>query len=255
MKDRVVVITGASSGIGAHLAETVASRGGKPVLVARRGSELAAVASKCGPNALAVVADVTKRGDVERARDQAIEHFGHVDAWVNNAARAITRKTSELTDADVDEMMLVNVKSALYGIQAVLPHFRQRGKGHIVNVSTMIARVPFAPMRSAYCAAKAALNSLTATLRVELRTSDPGISVSTVLPGVVATDLGLNALHGGPDNRALPNPQKVEEVAAVIADLLEHPRAEVYTRPGAREIVAGYYAAEDMGEIEGRFGR
>src|SRR5262249_2379409 len=156
MKDRVVVITGASSGIGAHLAEVVASRGGKPVLVARRGSELAAVASRCGPSALAVVGDVTKRSEVERARDQAIEHLGHADAWVNNAGRAITRNPSELTDGDIDEMMLVNLKSALYGIQAVLPHFRKLGKGHIVNVSSMIARVPFAPIRSAYCAAKAA---------------------------------------------------------------------------------------------------
>jgi short-subunit dehydrogenase len=245
MKDRVVVITGASGGIGAVLAEVVAKRGGRPVLVARRAKELGDVASRCGENSLAVVADMTRKGDVNRVRDAAIARFGHIDAWVNNAGRAISRNVSELTDEDIDEMILVNVKSALYGIQSVLPHFKERGQGHIVNISTMLARVPFAPIRSAYCASKAALNSLTANLRGELRATHPNIHVTTVSPGVVATDLGKNALHGGVDNRDLPNAQSVDEVAAVIADVLEKPRAEVYTRPGAREIVVKYFSAEE----------
>jgi NAD(P)-dependent dehydrogenase (short-subunit alcohol dehydrogenase family) len=105
-------------------------------------------------------------------------------------------------------------------------------------------------MRSAYSAAKHALMSLTANMRVDLRVDFPDIQVSSVLPGVVATDFGLSARHGGPDSRQLPFAQPVEEVAAIIAELIEHPRAEVYTRPIYQQQVAAYYAAEDIATIE-----
>jgi NADP-dependent 3-hydroxy acid dehydrogenase YdfG len=250
MPDRVVVITGASSGIGAALAELLGARGARVVLVARREKELHEVAARSGPEALPIVADVTRREEVARAMDAALDRFGQVDVWVNNAGRGITRPVSELTDEDVDEMIAVNVKSALYGMQVVLPHFRERGRGHVINVSSMLGRVPFAPARSAYSAAKHALNALTANLRMELRESLPGIAVSSVLPGVVATDFGRTARHGGPDSRQFPGAQSAEEVARVIADVIERPRADVYTRPEARELVARYYAAEDLGEVE-----
>ena len=173
-----------------------------------------------------------------------------MDVWVNNAGRGITKPVSALTDADFDEMMLVNVKSALYGMQAVLPHFQGRGRGHIINLSSMLGRVPYVAVRSAYCAAKHALNALTANLRMELREHWPDIHVSTVSPGVVATEFGVHALGGGFDSRQMPNAQSVEEVAQVIADLIEHPQADVYTRPGMRDWVVSYYAAEDMGAAE-----
>jgi NAD(P)-dependent dehydrogenase (short-subunit alcohol dehydrogenase family) len=250
MRDRVVVITGASGGIGAALAERVARDGGHPVLVARRQAELEAVAARCGDRALVVVADVTRREDVRRVLDQALERFGHVDAWVNNAGRGITRPVSQLTDEDVDEMIRVNLKSALYGMQAVLPHFQAGGRGHIINVSSMLGRVPNVHVRSAYNAAKHALNALTANLRMELRESHPGIHVSTVSPGVVATEFGVHALHGGRDSRQIPFAQPVTEVADVIADLIEHPRADVYTRPEFQKRVVAYFAAEDMAAVE-----
>jgi NADP-dependent 3-hydroxy acid dehydrogenase YdfG len=255
MKDRVVVITGASSGIGANLAEVVAKRGGKPVLVARREKELVEVATRCGGKdaALVVVADVTKRADVEAARDTAIKRFGHIDVWVNNAGRGISRNPSELTDQDIDDMMLVNVKSALYGMQAVLSHFKERKKGHIINVSSMLGRVPFAPIRSAYSASKHALNALTANMRMEVKATHPDIHVSSVHPGVVATDFGTNSMHGGMDSRKLPNAQPVEEVGNVIADLIENPRADIYTRPGAQQMIASYFSAEDMATAEAGF--
>jgi len=250
MKDQVIVITGASGGIGAALARLAGGRGARVVLAARRAQELGQVAAQSGADAVAVVADVTRRAEVERVLDAALTGFGHVDVWVNNAGRGITRPVSALSDADLDEMMLVNVKSALYGMQAVLPHFQARGRGHIVNVSSMLGRVPFVAARSAYNAAKHALNALTANLRMELREHWPGIHVSTVSPGVVATEFGVHALGGGLDSRQMPNAQPVEEVAQVIADLIEHPRADVYTRPGMREWVVSYFAAEDMGAAE-----
>ena len=169
---------------------------------------------------------------------------------MNNAGRGISRLVSQLTDDDIDDMMLVNVKSALYGMQAVLPHFRERGTGHILNVSSMLGRMPLAPIRSAYAASKASLNMLTASLRMELAEKFPGIHVTTVHPGVVATEFGLNALHGGMDSRKFPGSQTAEEVAQVILDVLATPRADVYTRPGAAQMVVGYYGAADMGSAE-----
>ena len=147
-------------------------------------------------------------------------------------------------------MMLVNTKSALYGMQAVLPHFKERKRGHVINVSSMLGRIPLASFRSMYCASKHALNALTASLRMELRAPFPEIHVSTVSPGVVATEFGLNGRHGGADSRGAPGAQSAEEVAAVIVDVIDRPRADAYTRSGAREMVAAYYAAEDMGAAE-----
>jgi NADP-dependent 3-hydroxy acid dehydrogenase YdfG len=250
MQDQVIVITGASSGIGAALGQLVGSLGARPVLLARRDAELREVASRSGPHAHAIVTDVTRREAVASAFEQAVARFGQVDVWVNNAGRGISRRVSELTDDDLDEMLRVNLKSALYGMQTVLPHFRVRGRGHIINVSSVLGRMPFAPFRSAYSAAKAALNSLTANLRMELRADFPGIHVSTVHPGVVTTDFGKNALHGGVDSRRLPGAQSAEEVAEVIAGVIRQPRADVYTRPGAQAMVGDYYTAPDMGQRE-----
>ena len=254
MSHRVVVITGASAGIGAALAEIVSARGACVVLAARREEKLAEIARKCDGETLVVAADVTKRTQVDRVRDEALARFGHIDVWVNNAGRGISRQVSELTDDDLDEMITVNVKSALYGMQTVLKHFGERGSGQIINVSSLLGRVPFVPIRSAYSASKHALNALSANLRMELRTTMPKVMVTVVHPGVVQTDFGRSALHGGFDSRTLPNSQTAEEVAKVIADAIDTPRADVYTREGARQMVAGYFGAEDMAAAEAAFG-
>ena len=240
MTDRVIVITGASSGIGAAAAEQLAARGDAVVLVARRERELLEVAARCGEHALPVVADVTSREQVQRVVREAIARFGHVDVWVNNAGRGISRSVSELTDDDVDEMMRVNVKSALYGMQEILPHFLERASGQIVNVSSMLGRVPAATFRSAYNGAKAFLNAITANLRDELRESHPGIQVSLVSPGVVATDFGTSAKYGGPDSRALPMSQPVEEAAIVIVRVIDTRAPDMYTRAGMRQYAIDY---------------
>ena len=237
---KVVVITGASSGIGAALGELLASQGYRVVLVARREPELQAVAARCAADkALVVVADVTKREDVKRTVATTLEKFGQIDVWVNNAGRGISRMPSQLTDDDMDDMMTVNVKSAMYGVQEVLPHFKERNAGHVINISSLLGRIVF-PLRSAYCGAKHFLNALTESLRLELQSSHPGIAVSLVSPGVVHTDFGLNAKHGGPDSRSMPG-QSAEEVAAIIAKTIETRKPDVYTPPNGHAIVTKYY--------------
>lgn len=241
LQGKVVVITGASDGIGAELATLCSARGARVVLTARRQPQLEAVARTC-TDALVVAADVTDRRHVEDVMTRAKARYGQVDVWVNNAGRGITQSALSLTDDDFDEMMRVNVKSALYGMQVAAAHFIERREGQIVNVSSMLSRVPFAPGRSAYSAAKHALNSLTANVRDELKALAPSVRVTLVLPGVVATQFGLNARGGGPDSRALPNAQPVREVAEVIAGSIEQPVDEVYTRPSFMGQVVDYFS-------------
>ena len=235
------MITGASAGIGAALAERLCRDGMRVAIVARREEELRQVSARCDGRALPIIADVTNRDTVADVVDQVIEHFGHIDVWVNNVGRGISRIATEITDDDIDEMMRINVKSALYGMQEVLPHFRERGEGHIINVSSMLGRMPTVPMRSAYSASKHFLNALTANFRDTVRATHPGIQVSLVSPGVVATDFGLNAVHGGPDSRTFPHAQSAEDVAEIIAGVILSRDADVYTVPGGREAVVQYY--------------
>lgn len=241
-QNKVVVITGASSGIGAALAQLLGARGMSIVLVARRKAELETVAAQCGPNALVAVADVSVRSDVKRVVAQTLDRFGRIDVWVNNAGRGITRAPSQLTDEDIDEMMKVNVKSVLYGAQEVLPHFKERGDGQVINISSMLGRMPFAVPRSAYVGAKHFMNALTAMLRTEIQQTHPDIQISLVSPGVVHTDFGNSAIHGGPDSRSFPEGQSAEDVAEVIAGVIESRAPDVYTRAGARQRVLDYFA-------------
>ena len=115
MDKKVIVITGASSGIGAALARLFGSQGHSLVLAARREERLKEIAREFGSRALPVVTDVTKRKDVERLRDMALKEFGHIDVWVNDAGRGVTKTVMELTDGELDEMLNVNFKSVFYG--------------------------------------------------------------------------------------------------------------------------------------------
>jgi len=249
---KVIVITGASGGIGAALAQRVARDGHAVVLAARRERELKAVAATCGERAFPVVADVTQRTIVNNLRDAAIRRFGVVDVWVNNAGRGITKKVLELTEEDLDAMVTVNVKSALYGMQAIVPHFQDRGQGHLINVSSFLGRVPLVTFRSAYNAAKAALNSLTANLRMDLRATHPHIHVSLVMPGVVTTEFAKNALGTPVPSVAAPatNAQSPEQVADRIAELIANPVPEIYTNPAHPGFARAYY--QDVAAFEAK---
>ena len=250
---RVVVITGASAGIGAAIATELGRRGDNLVLAARTGEALQRIAASIPSPTHVVVADVTRRGDVERLRDEAVAAFGHVDVWINNAGRGILRPVLELTDEDVDEMIAVNVKAALYGMQVISPHFIERRRGHIINISSFLGRVPIASPRSAYSAAKAALNSLTANVRVDLQRTHPDIHVSVVMPGLVTTEFATHARGSTgpipPGATGSPmKPQTAAEVATVVADLIDRPVAEVYTNPASAAVATRYF--EDVARFE-----
>jgi NAD(P)-dependent dehydrogenase (short-subunit alcohol dehydrogenase family) len=245
MADKVTVITGASSGIGATLAEHLGRDGHRLVLAARREKELKEVAEKTGSKALPVVTDVTRREDIERLRDAALKEFGQIDVWVNNAGRGIAKEVVELTEEDLDAMLNVNLRSVFYAIQAVVPYFQGRGEGHMINISSFLGRVPIVSSRSAYNAAKAALIFLTANLRMNLQVTHPGVHVSTVMPGTTATDFAKNALGAKspmPSRTGGPiQVQTAQEVATVIASLIDTPVPEIYTSPSLPDLARNYY--------------
>jgi len=245
MDNKVIVITGASDGIGASFARFAASKGHRVVLAARRLKELEEVASACGNGAVAHVADVTRRAEVDRLREVAIKRCGHVDIWINNVGRGIVRQVLDLTDDDVDEIVNINLKSAIYGMQTIVPHFKERGTGQIINISSFLGRVPFASVRSIYSACKAALNSLTANLRMDLQPQYPEIRVSLVMPGMVSTAFHKNAVgfnsEWKPPSGNMPAPQTAEQVAEAIYSVIENPRAEIFTNPEHEPLAKGYF--------------
>jgi NADP-dependent 3-hydroxy acid dehydrogenase YdfG len=244
---KVVAVTGASSGIGAVLSKELAHRGYRVALLARRKEQLEEVAAACGNPDLVhvVVADVTSRVAVKDAIASILSRWGRIDVWVNNAGRGVSKPVSQLTDEDLTDMMTVNVNSALYGMQEVLPTFTSQKAGQIVNVSSLLGRhAALAPkgIRSAYSGAKHFLNALTDSLREELKADQPYITVTTVSPGVVATEFGLNAK--GPDSRANPTAQDPKEVALVIIQSIEEGGTEYYTRPEYKTMIDGVFAAK-----------
>jgi NAD(P)-dependent dehydrogenase (short-subunit alcohol dehydrogenase family) len=237
---RVVVVTGASGGVGAAAAVELARRGASVVLAARRAAQLEEIRAQCGDRALGVVADVTRRADVQHVYDRALATFGRIDVWINNVGRGQSRPVLELTEEDVDTMLVDNLKSVLYGMQVVTPYFQARGTGAIVNVSTLVARVKFPLPVGSYAAAKAAMSRLSEELRGELSQSHPGVRIVVVYPGVIATDFGQNALGSKGDSRKIPGAQSAEEVAHVVCEAALQGRGDVYTLPNAATLVREY---------------
>lgn len=186
--DKVVIVTGASSGIGADVAKRFAAESAKVVLVGRNESNLAAVRAELQPNteALIVIADVCDGGDSIIAK--TLERFGRIDILVNNAG-ILLAGTIETTDiADFDRVMDVNLRSVFQLTQKAIPSVRMT-KGNIVNVSSVAGTNSF-PNALAYCVSKAALNQFTMCTALELA---PTIRVNSVNPGTIQTNIHLRS--------------------------------------------------------------
>ena len=188
-RDRTVLITGASSGIGRETALAFAAAGANVVLVARRAqllSKLAAECRKLGATALVAAADVSSRDKVAAAFRKAVKRFGGVDIVINNAGVLVPAKVEDLQAADLQRMLDVNLIGALHVMQEAIKVMRRQGRGHIVNISSLAGRRGFTPL-GGYCATKFGLVGLTEALRTELL--GERIHVSLVMPGVVDTPM------------------------------------------------------------------
>lgn len=195
--DRVVWITGASSGIGAALATRLAEKGSSLVLSARRLDVLQDVAEQCreagASDVLVLPLDIARHDTMESAARQVFSHYGRVDMLINNAGIS---QRSLCVDTDFSvyrQMMEVNVLGQIALTLAVLPAMIERGTGHMVATASVAGKVG-APMRTGYCAAKHAVMGFFDALRCEVAAD--GIKVTTIVPGFIRTDVGKSALKG-----------------------------------------------------------
>jgi NADP-dependent 3-hydroxy acid dehydrogenase YdfG len=185
IKDKVIVITGASSGLGASAAKKLISLGAKVVLSARREDRLQQLVSELGENAIYQVTDVSKRNDLDRLVAKAIAEFGHIDVFWNNAGIMPLSFFDEGLVDEWDEMIDINIKGVLYGINAVLPHMLERKEGHILATSS-IAGIRTNPGIGVYCGTKYAVRAIMDTLRQEVAEY---IKVTTIYPGATKSEL------------------------------------------------------------------
>ena len=190
--NKVIVITGASDGIGAELARQLAADKPKLVLAARRCDALAAVACQCesaGAQTLCVVTDVSVEADCRALIVATVEKFGRIDALVNNAGVSMHANFDEITDTSVYEnLMRINLMGSIWPTHAALPHLKS-GKGLVVAVASLAGLIGV-PGRTTYCASKFAQTGFFEALRIELQPH--GVDVCIVYPGVVATEIRRN---------------------------------------------------------------
>jgi NAD(P)-dependent dehydrogenase (short-subunit alcohol dehydrogenase family) len=187
---KVVLVTGASEGIGAATARLLGARGAKVALAARSLDKLNSLADEFD-DSLAVQADMTRPESITAMVDATIEHYGRIDILVNNAGRALRARVADIKIADFQALVELNVYGPLLAMQAVIPHMRRQGGGSIVNISSNVSKMAI-PTIGAYAATKYALNGLTLTARNEL--ADDGIVVTLMHPGQTATNFGKNAM-------------------------------------------------------------
>ncbi|HEY3287342.1 MAG TPA: SDR family oxidoreductase [Gemmatimonadaceae bacterium] len=215
-RDQVVVLTGASLGIGAETARVLAAHGARLVLCGRDVQRLDHVAAACrkeGAEVEDVIVDVTVEAECRALIDRAVSRFGRVDTLVCNAGQAMWARAEEVQDSSVYERLLrVNYLGAVYCALAALPHLRAT-RGRLVVVSSLAGKTGV-PMRSGYAAAKAALNGFFDSLRIELMGS--GVSVTIVCPGFVAT--GSRARNLGADGAPLGRSPVNEAAMMSVAD-------------------------------------
>jgi short-subunit dehydrogenase len=241
---RVVLITGASSGIGRAAARAYASEGANLVLAARREERLSEVvreAEALGSQAIGVRCDITRAEEVERLMREAEARFSGVDILVNNAGVGLFGPVEALSEEQLRQVFEVNFFALVRVTQAALPLLRRRPGGQIVNVSSVLGHRGL-PLLGGYCAAKAAVNVLTESLRAELAAE--GISVLLVSPGFTETEFRQARLHAD-GWRQTPPPLKqmsAEEVAAAMVKASRRRRRDtILTLPGRVMVLANRF--------------
>lgn len=237
MKGQVMVITGASSGIGRATALEWAKRGGTVVLAARSNEELSKVAAACeeaGGKALPVQTDVSKEADVNKLAEEAVKTFGKIDVWLNNAAVLVFGDTNAIPTEDIHRILETNLFGVIYGARAAIHQFRRQEKGILINMGS-IAGIVGQPYSTPYSISKAGIRALGISLGQELE-NEKHIHVCTVHPSIVDTPVFQNAANFtgqsiNPPTSATP----VGEVVKAILKLTKRPQKEVFV--GKRNLL------------------
>lgn len=195
VSSKVVVVTGASMGIGEALARIFADHGARVVLLSRDAGRAEAARDRVGhtERTLALSCDVRNREEIDRVLSLTLHHFNRIDVWINNAGHGLLDSVAQLDMAACRETFDTNFFGAVESMLAVIPVMKQQGEGTIINISSVAGHIPL-PFHAVYSATKFAMNAFGKAARVELR--DFGIYVMTVCPGYVRTNFGANALRG-----------------------------------------------------------
>jgi len=227
---KVVVITGASMGIGEAIAKIFADGGASVVLLSRDAERAEAARERIGhpERTLGLACDVRNREEIDRVVGLTLHHFQHIDVWINNAGHGILDSVTNVDMAACRETFETNFFGAVEAMQAVIPVMRQQGSGAIINISSVAGHIPL-PFHAVYSATKFAMNAIGKAARIELKSS--GINVLTVCPGYVRTDFGANALKGKEQKQVRPASVRgitVERVSkAVLRGYLKQKREVV----------------------------
>jgi NAD(P)-dependent dehydrogenase (short-subunit alcohol dehydrogenase family) len=241
MKDKVVVITGASSGIGRATAHAFAKRGASLMLAARSDQQLDVVERECadlGVRAIGVPTDVAENDEVEALAAEAQRQYGRFDVWVNNAGVLLLGRIDEAPVEDFERVIDTNLLGTAYGSRVALKHFRGRGEGTLINVSSIVSGMGQL-YSSAYTASKWGVRGMGEALRMELA-DQPGIHVCTVMPAAIDTPIFQHAAnYVGKDVKALAPVYPPERVAEEIVSLVTNPKAEVTVGDAGRLMQLG----------------
>ena len=239
---QVIVITGASSGIGLATALAAADQGAKVVLAARSGDTLTRIVdeiTQSGGAAIAVAADVGDRAAVEGVARAAIDSFGRIDTWVNDAGVSIYGRLDEISDEDSRRLFETNFWGVVYGSLAALPHLRANG-GALINIGSEVSEAAL-PLQGMYSASKHAVKGYTDALRIELEADGAPVSVTLIQPTAVNTPYPEHAANYLSQEPKLPTPQlEPEKVASAILDAAVEPARDV--KVGAMSVMNTFMA-------------
>lgn len=241
MAGSTILVTGASAGIGAATAVALGAAGAKVLVHGRDSDRTAEIAAACAGTAL--LADLAEPAEIDSLAAQAQEH-GPLDAVVLNAGRGHSGPFVAMTDAEIDDLLALDLVGVVRLARRVLPGMLERGRGRLCFVSSIAGRTGVAG-EAVYAAAKAGVDAFAESLRLELAGS--GVGVSVVVPGVVET--GFFAARGRPYDRRTPKPVAASEVAAAIVTAIERERDEVFVprwlgvAPAVRAVAPGPFRA------------
>jgi NAD(P)-dependent dehydrogenase (short-subunit alcohol dehydrogenase family) len=238
LEDQVVVITGASSGIGLLTARMAARRGARLVLAARNEDALRALIDEinnAGGESIYVVADVGSDEDVRAIADAALRHFGGFDTWINNAGVSIYGRVMEVSDEDHRRLFETNYWGVVHGSRAAVKLLRRRG-GALINVGSVLSDRAI-PIQGTYCASKHAVKGYTDALRMELEEEGLPVSVTLIKPSAIDTPYRAHAKNYMDVEPLNPPPVYAPEpVAEAILHCAEHPERDVYVGAGGKML-------------------